>query len=34
MPLFVDLKSLGGYGQFEIDYCDGLMNFTFSNLNG
>ncbi len=34
LPLLVDLTSLGGYGEFNIDYCEGLTNFTFSNING
>lgn len=34
MPLLVDLNALGGYGEFRIDYCDGLTNFTFENING
>lgn len=34
LPILVDLNALGGYGQFAVDYCDGLTNFTFSNVNG
>ena len=34
LPILVDLNSLGGYGQFAVDYCDGLTNFTFENVNG
>ncbi len=34
LPILVDLNSLGGYGHFAVDYCDGLTNFTFENVNG
>ncbi len=34
LPLLIDLNSLGGYGSFEVDYCDKLTNFTFENFNG
>jgi hypothetical protein len=34
LPLHVSLYAYRGYGQFVVDYCNGLYNFTFQNAGG
>jgi hypothetical protein len=34
LPFHIDLYAYRGYGQFIVDYCNGLYNFTFQNAGG
>lgn len=34
LPLFIRMDSYLGYGVFTINYCGGLLQATFQNING
>ena len=34
LPLYIQLSAYSGYGLFTINYCNGLLETTFQNMDG